>query len=75
MGSFLWSVFFCIRTEHERLHSKFSYSVQLQEIGDQKKFRIWILSLCVQRRKINHQKIAEIIPFSENLLSRIIQKI
>ena len=41
--SFLWSVFSCVRTEYGDLRSKSLYSVQIQEITDQKKLLIWIL--------------------------------
>ena len=39
--SFLWSVFFCIRTEYGVWI--FLYSVRIQKNMDQKKLRIWTL--------------------------------
>ena len=45
--SYLWSVFFCIRTEYLELLRKSPYSVRIQENTDQNELRIWTLfTLC-----------------------------
>ena len=42
-AEFFWSIFSCIWTKNGDLRSKYPYSVQIREISDQKKLRIWTL--------------------------------
>ena len=51
--SFLWFVFFCIRTEYGDLRSKSPYSLWIQENTDQKKLRI--STLFTQCIKLQYQ--------------------
>ena len=37
-SKFLWSIFFCIRTEYEEIQSISPYSVQIRKNKDQKNF-------------------------------------